>query len=794
MALAFLACAWLAGVGYAALVGNEASLPASSLGAGAVAVATLARSPRFAILGFACAALFWGGAWRYDAAAARPDDADLARLNDGRAVTVRGVVIDEPTVRNGTQRFRLEVTHVRSATGWRASSGRALVRVAPYPRFAYGDVVEATGEVETPPVLETFDYRAYLQRQGVVSVMDFPRVRRVRAGEGDPVVRAFVRWRDALGRGIERTLPEPETSLAQGLLLGRRSGLSDELLRAFNDTGTSHLIAISGYNVTLVAGLAIGAMAWLVGRRPAGLATLGIVAAYAMLTGASPPVVRAAIMGGLYVASGLIGRPGSAGPAIAAAAAGMAGAEPSVVHDPSYQLSFAATAAITWLAPALERQAWARVSGLLRGSEAARVLVVEPATVTTAATIATGPLIALHFHRFSLIAIPANVLVLPLFPLALGASFVAAVGGLIPGAASFLAWPAWMPLRAMTFAVETLARIPGAAVGLSGFGSWHAGAALAAVAAGAWWLAAQTPSSAAGEGPGLGPLAWRLAKRAFAPSPAPWATGALAVAALALGGAAARADGPPVLMLTALDVGQGDALLIETPSGAQLLIDGGPDGAVLAELGRILGPGDRSIDLVALTHPQEDHVAGLIEALARYRVGTIVVGPGTSGTGTAQAWLRAVRAEGAAVHVLTAPASVLLEDVRLDVLWPPPDVDDQNLNAASLVLRVRYRDVTMLLTGDIQADTEAALVASGFDLRADVLKVAHHGSRTSTTPPFLDAVRPSVAVISAGERNRFGHPAPEVVERLEASGARVYRTDKDGRITIATDGERLWVR
>ncbi|HXF50646.1 MAG TPA: ComEC/Rec2 family competence protein [Dehalococcoidia bacterium] len=793
MTLVIVACAWLAGVAYAAAGGNEATLPAWSIAAGAMAAAATARSPRFAIVGAACAVLFWGGAWRYEAAT-RPDEADIARLNDGRAVTIRGVVIDEPVVRNGAQRFRVEVTDVRGPGGWRASSGRALVRVPLYPRFAYGDAVEATGELETPPSLEAFDYRAYLQRQGVVSVMDFPRVRRVGSGGGNRVVRTFVEARGALGRGIERTLPEPEAAFAEGLLLGRRSGLSDGLAQAFNDTGTSHLIAISGYNVTLVAGLAIGAMAWLIGRRPAGVATLGVIAAYTMLTGASPSVVRAAIMGGLYVGAGLLGRPGSAGPAIAAAAAGMAGAEPSVVHDPSYQLSFAATAAVIWLAPAFERQAWARLGGPLRGSDAARLFVVEPAAVTTAATVATAPLIALHFDRFSLISIPANILVLPLFPLALGASLVAAVGGLIPGAAPVLAWPTWIPLRAMTLAVETLARMPGATVAASGFGAGHAGVALVSVAGAAWWIGARTSPGAAGDGPGLAPLVWRLARRTFAPSPAPWATATLAFAALAVGWPAVRADSPPTLTLTALDVGQGDALLIETPSGAQALIDGGPDGAVLAELGRILGPGDRDIDLVALTHPQEDHVAGLIETLERYEVRTIVFGPGSADTGAARAWRRAVRVEGADVRPLAAPASIFLDGVRLDVLWPPPDIDGENLNATSLVVRVRYGDVTMLLTGDIQAETEAALLASGLDLRADVLKVAHHGSRTSTTQPFLDAVRPSVAIISVGAGNRFGHPAPEVVERLEASGARVYRTDEDGRVVIETDGERVWVR
>ncbi|HEU4758564.1 MAG TPA: MBL fold metallo-hydrolase [Dehalococcoidia bacterium] len=240
-------------------------------------------------------------------------------------------------------------------------------------------------------------------------------------------------------------------------------------------------------------------------------------------------------------------------------------------------------------------------------------------------------------------------------------------------------------------------------------------------------------------------------------------------------------------------MGQGDAILIEGPAGHRILVDGGPSGeTVAAALGRHLPFYERRLDLVVLTHPQADHLAGLPEVLARYDVAGVLDSP--AGDSSAyRAWRDAVRAEGAPRVEATRGQSFDLGDgARLTVLAPdprrPPTHDP---NEASVVFKLTMGRVAVLLTGDIDADAEAALVRSGADLRAAVLKLPHHGSDTSSSPDFLRRVDPLLDVVSVGAGNRFGQPSPQVLDRLR--GDLVLRTDRHGDITVSTDGQHLWI-
>lgn len=243
------------------------------------------------------------------------------------------------------------------------------------------------------------------------------------------------------------------------------------------------------------------------------------------------------------------------------------------------------------------------------------------------------------------------------------------------------------------------------------------------------------------------------------------------------------------LRVWVLDVGQGDAIFIETPNGKQVLVDGGPGEVVLAKLGQLMGPTDRTLDAIVPTHPDADHVAGLVSVLARYEVAAVYETGLTKGTRVAAALAQGIRDEGAQRHVVKAGDGFEVDGVEFDVLWPDDSYDGQAIsdtNRAGIVLLVRYGETSLLLTADTEAAEEAAYAERAGDV--DVLKVGHHGSRTSSSRALLSAVTPDVAVISCGEDNSYGHPHAEVLARFQDMGIQTFRTDLSGEILIRSSG------
>lgn len=265
----------------------------------------------------------------------------------------------------------------------------------------------------------------------------------------------------------------------------------------------------------------------------------------------------------------------------------------------------------------------------------------------------------------------------------------------------------------------------------------------------------------------------------------------LLVFAVSSGKSALVKDG--LLRVYFFDIGQGDSIFIQAPNGNQVLIDGGPDGKVLQKLGEVMPFYDRDIDLVVVSHPHSDHVSGLIEVLERYEVGAILEGGEVYDSADFRAWRKAVDAEEASkVDASAGQAFNLGSGVTLTVLHPLRSVagtatkTPHNDVVAALL---RYKDFELLLTGDMEAKVERRLLLNGLDVDADVLKVGHHGSKTSSGEEFLSAVSPQTAVIQAGVKNRYKHPSPQVLERLETYGIPYYRTDTSGDVQIATDGK-----
>ncbi len=791
MTLAWLAAAWIAGIASAATMGRGAWPLALAIAACALTVAIVRRERHALLFAFALPLLFAGGVLRSEQARPHLAVDAAARFNERVAMRVRGVLRDDPQTGDVSRQFAVSVRDVQVEGEWRRATGGVLVRTGVLPRYQSGDVVELEGKLETPQNRAGFDYAEYLARRGIASVMQFPIVRRAGHEDDSPLRAATLAVRRRLSEALALSLPEPQASLAQGVLLGQRSALPRDVADDLNTTNTSHLVVVSGSNVVLVSSYVTLALAWLAGRRRALALSVVAVLAYALLVGASPPVMRAAMMGILLVVAMLAGRPASGLTSILLAAAIMAGLTPLVVRDVSFQLTFAATAGIVYLAAPLRRWTIELVAWLLRRDEVPRwlnTLFAEPLAVTLAAILATAPLLALNFGRLSLVAVPTNLLIVPAFPLILGASLLAALGGLLPHARLLFAAPAYYALSYWLTLARWFASAPHAAADVGGYTSPWAATTYAAIVVLAFALLRPARRPPRAQLADTGALSLRRMPMVLGLA-APAAVLALSV------GVALRPSHPPRLRVTVLDVGQGDAILIRTPAGQDILVDGGPGRAVLRGIGDELPWTDRAIELVILTHPQADHLTGLLDVLARYDVRRVIAGPGERPSTASRAWIDAVRSEGVAIETARQGATIDLgRGARIEILGPDAaEAADREINNTGVVARVRWGDASFLLTADIEAKAERALLDDGVDLRATVLKVAHHGSKTSSTRVFLDAVRPSVAVISAGKDNAFGHPAPEVAARLRRYG-HVFTTIDSGRVRFETDGRRLWIR
>ena len=776
MELPIIALAWLFGFASVDVWGSSPWLAGASVLALAPIGGRVTGRHGAVLVGVAAVTALVGG-WWFERSLDQPDLRLTAHL--GQTVTLEGVIDSEPDPGLTTVSYRLRVEHLTAGGASQPIDGAIIVRLNQYARYLPGDRLRVTGELEAPPevLYEDFRYRDFLLSKGVTATMLFPRVE-----ANGPPAQSLARWstslRLRLERSLQRSLPEPEASLAAGVAFGRDDGLSRELAEDFRRSGLAHLTAVSGSNVSLVAALAFLLFVPLVGRFWATVPAALLIFGYLGAAGFSASVVRASIMALIFLAGLRAGRPQSGLAGLALAAILMTAWEPLAATDVGFQLSLAATAGLMVLAP------WVRFGVLwalarLRLETLVQDVVVSAFAFTTSATVATLPIVAYTFGRVSLIGLAANLVAEPIFAVAFALSGFTAFGGLLH---DDLGWAlgllAYYPLRALVRLAEVSSSVPGAAAGTPGLdGSWLM----------AW----------AG---GYLTVGW-LSYRRFAPRIAtvrPRRAVKLArrgVLTLAAGGSFAVVltgtflpmEGPGRLEMHVLDVGQGDAILLRTPGGRNILIDGGPSGVGLArELGRALPHWNRQLDLVVLTHPQEDHVAGLPAALDRYRVGAVL----TSGAVNDTVAYREFSGRSAGARVVRGGDQFRLGDVRFEVLWPLRDnTGAASLNNRSLVLRVTYGATTFLLTGDIEAAAQAALFSTdSAALRADVLKVPHHGSKSSA-PDFFAAVAPSLAVIPVGEGNRFGHPADETLEAL--AGVRLLRTDTDGRVTIRSDGRKI---
>ncbi len=717
------------------------------------------------------------------------------------------MVAEEPDIRDRLCLLTFSASEIIVNGERKEVLGTVLIQVPRYPAYRYGDVLNVTGKLETPEPFDNFDYKSYLERQGIYSVIYYPGVELLGQGEGLKPLQWIYSLRERLSTSLARALPEPQGSLAQGILLGLRSNIPDSLNQAFSRTGTAHILAISGLNISIVIAILLSLGILVFGRQRSIYIwlALGVIWLYTLLAGMNPPVIRAAIMGSLFLIAEYLGRQGSAIIALAFAAAVMVGIQPQLLWSVSFQLSFLAMAGLIFFYPYF--QTWGRkgVARLFKNREKivpTASIITDGFASTLAAIVAVGPLIAYNFGVVSLVGPPATFFSLPALPVIIVTSALVAFVGLFALlAAQILGWLAWLFLSYFLLVVRGFDALPYSSFQVATISTWHIWGYYVILAGVIAFLNYRNQ---------LADFSSRLTsgiKKAAQGIPKPrlgfsmkWLIPPLLVVAILVWSVALTMPDDK-LHVSFLDVGQGDAILIQTPNGQDILIDGGPaPQKINLELSKKLPFWDRTIDLVVCTHSQADHITGLVEVLQRYKVKQVLE-PGVSyNSSIYQEWCNLVEEKQIKRDKAQAGQEIDLGNgFKLEVLNPPASLwegtsDDVDNNG--VVLRLSWGKVSFLFTADIREEVEFALIGQRANLKSTVLKVSHHGSKTSTTSQFLAAVAPEVAVISVGEDNPFGHPSTEVLERLidRLGEDNVYRTDEDGTIEFITDGAKLWVK
>ncbi len=640
-------------------------------------------------------------------------------------VRVEGIVTAPPDSLGNSLRFVLQAHTIDTGDGWEEFAAHLLVTARPTPELVslrkqsyvgYGDRLTLEGAFAEPPILETFDYRDYLARQGIHLVMDFPTVKLQDEGRGSPILTAVYNLRNSLSSNLEQALPEPQAAVARTLLLGNRDNLSPQVRDNFRSTGTSHLLAISGLHVAVVLVLTMAASAFLLGRKGPYFLFVPLLAlwGYAILSGMSPSVVRAAIMGTIYLVAVAAGRPRNVFPPLALAAGVMAGLNPGILRDLSFQLSCAAVAGIALLAPSItdwlqdklrlthERHGFA--ISVARGA-------LLSAVVSLAATLATLPLVAFHFQQLPTFGIPATVLALPaLPPILLTSALTATAHSIHPALGQIIGWTAYIPVTYLTSIVQAVAAIPGGLIEMDRFSGllvWLYYLPLALTSLTPWHTLTGWGRKTASLLPPLSLRSKPANLRLLIPAAA-----LFLFATIAWTQALSEPDGR--LHVIFLDVDQGDSILIVTPSEQRVLVDGGPDPV---EAVRVLNDHipfwDRRLDLLVSTHTDGDHLTGLVGVAQRHPIGTVVEGI-LGASSLYLRWQQALTDKSINPIAVHRGASIHLGDgLTLQVLNPALGTgpsSERGSNNSSVVLRLKYGDVSFLLTGDIEEEVESELL------------------------------------------------------------------------------------
>jgi competence protein ComEC len=700
-------------------------------------------------------------------------------------IVVRVRLISDATPADDVTTMRARILAARIAWQWQTVDGGLLISVGGAAARRPG-TEWVTGRTLEMPV--TFRRPARFLNEGVA---DFERdlaldgttlFASTKSGllievleRGSAVEEAAARVRRHVRRSVSRWVGAHDplsASIVAAVLIGDRTGLPDDVRERLQAAGTYHVIAISGGNIAILAGLCLWGLR-LVGSagRLAAAITLAVLVAYALVVTSGASVWRATLMAVVYLAARLLDHRSPPWHAFAITAAIILCSRPLDVRDIGFMLTFGATAALLEVATRLGT--W-RFRHWLTG------WIVASIAASLGAEAALLPVSAYAFSRVTIAGLLLNLVAVPLMGVVQVTAIVIAVADRFEWLAHAVGWLAHSAARALVDSARLVEVMP--------------------------WLSARVPP------PSLVSVAIYylslivvLTCRGRARQTAACA---LAGTVLFIGGGISvprwSSPGEPALRLTVFDVGQGEAILLRSSASESVLVDSGgaPFGSGGLNIGsRVLAPalwaqGVRTLQAMLLTHGDPDHLGGARAMLADFAPSQAWQGIPVREHRALQEWIADATRRGIPVQQRLAGDRLPFGNARLRVLHPPPaDWERQRVrNDDSVVVEVVFGDVAILLTGDVGVDVERALVPQLTPARIRVLKVAHHGSRTSSSRDLLEAWRPQIAVISCGRGNTFGHPAPEVLQRLDAVGASVYRTDRDGQITLETNGRQVSVR
>lgn len=731
----------------------------------------------------------------------------LSAFNGTGEVQIEGIITTDPVAKGSFVDFRIAVVRIRTKDGWKpaegaaqakARPGRSLIQERSLPYFKYGDRIRIYGELQEPPKFEDFDYRLYLARQGVSSSIIAYSSDLLETNQASPIRSAAYSVRSSLSDALGDSMPSPspvETGLAKALTLGIRSEITPKLNQAFIDSGTAHVLSVSGLHIAVLVSMMTLVLSKTIGKanRLYFLAPLVFLWVYALITGLSPPVVRSAVMGSIYIWALQSGRQRSGFIALGVAAAVMLAVDPNLMWDVSFQLSFVSMLGLFVLSPPL-----LELSALLKqrfkmanaGIIQLAGLLLDIVAINLSFMLASVPIIAFNFHSISLATLPASLLTIPALPLILPAIGASAVLGLIWEPLGYLpGWIAWVGLKYLETIVIAFGDMSFAKVDTGNFARAFVAIYYIILLLMVWLLPRflkgfKQPEIQSEENPP------HILQNAWV-----WC-GAFMLTASVFVWNEALNKSDDRLHVKFLDTPGVNAILLQKGARGNVLIDGGSSPSALAEeLSSHLSLTNSRIDALIATQQTAQFITGLSPAFSSYKPGNLITAETGDISNLEYAFQTQARVNGVKEHIVFSGAMINGNGITVKVLHPPKDPlikTGSDIANNSLALRITDGNFSLLSLRGLRPEGMSSLLANNTDLQSTVLSVAWVNERTLPTEELLAAINPALIVftgpIDGAKRDSLRNALKETLPNAHTAFA------PDETNEIISDGARIWLK